>query len=214
MPFGIIEITIPNGRRMRRSGVFVHQAVALPDVDVTIVDAIPVTTATRTLIDLASVLTATALEEVLDDALRRRLTTIPRLRGRLVELGRKGRRGIATISGLVEARGEMARVPDSVLETRFLRLVKEAGLPRPACQYPVRVQGRLVAMVHFAYPHVLLAIETEGYRWHSGRVHWSRDLARRNELTALGWRVIHVTWIDLRDHAERTIKLVADALQG
>ena len=59
-----------------------------------------------------------------------------------------------------------------------------------------------MAIVDFAYPDIKLAIEAEGYRWHSSRARWERDLERRNELTALGWRVIHVTWAEFDAPAE------------
>jgi len=52
-------------------------------------------------------------------------------------------------------------------------------------------------VVDFAFPEARVAIEADGYRWHSGRARWERDLARRNSLTALGWRIVHVTWADL-----------------
>jgi len=42
-----------------------------------------------------------------------------------------------------------------------------------------------------------LALEADGYRWHSGRQAWQRDLRRRNALTAAGWEVLHATWSDL-----------------
>lgn len=98
-----------------------HQ-VHLPTVDVTIVDAIPVTTPARTLLDLAAVVEREALEEALDDALRRGLVSISRLRWRLEELGR--RPGAGTIRSLMAARGDKDAVPRSVLETRFLRLMR------------------------------------------------------------------------------------------
>lgn len=47
--------------------------------------------------------------------------------------------------------------------------------------------------IDLALPHHKVAIEVDGYRWHSGRRAWRRDLERRNELTALGWTVLHAT---------------------
>ena len=37
----------------------------------------------------------------------------------------------------------------------------------------------------------LLAIETDGYRWHAGKARWQKDLSRRNRLTVVEWRVMH-----------------------
>jgi very-short-patch-repair endonuclease len=91
----------------------------------------------------------------------------------------------------------------------MLRAFKRAGLPLPEMQYPV-LQAH--AVLDFAYPEVLVAIETEGYRWHSGRARWDRDLARRNRLTELGWRVIHVTWQQLSEQPESLIASISATL--
>ncbi|MGH2727306.1 MAG: DUF559 domain-containing protein, partial [Actinomycetota bacterium] len=63
------------------------------------------------------------------------------------------------------------------------------------------------------YPDKLLAVEVDGYRWHSGRIRWQRDLTRRNELTRLGWRVIHVTADDLARRPNETILRLAAAVR-
>jgi very-short-patch-repair endonuclease len=207
---GAIEICVPRGRRPNPRGTIVHQLELLA-IDVTIVEAIPTTTPARTLIDLAAVAPADLVEEALDDALRRGLVTLPRLRWRLGELG--PRRGARTIRRLLDARANDDRRPQSVLETRLMRLFQRAGLPTPACQHEIRHRGRLIAVVDFAYPGQLLAIEADGYRWHSGRARWQRDLARRNELTRLGWHVIHVTAEDLHRRPEVVVATVASALR-
>jgi very-short-patch-repair endonuclease len=95
-----------------------------------------------------------------------------------------------------------------------LRLLRSAGLPSPVCQYEIRNNGRLIARVDFAYPSVRLAIEADGYEWHSSRSRWQRDLARRNALLALGWRVMHVTAKDLDERPETVVATVKAALTG
>jgi very-short-patch-repair endonuclease len=85
-----------------------------------------------------------------------------------------------------------------VLEARLLRVIRRhRTLPEPVAQYEVREQGRFVARVDFAYPERKIAIEADGYRWHSDAARWRRDLSRRNELTRAGWLVLHFTWADV-----------------
>lgn len=67
-------------------------------------------------------------------------------------------------------------------------------------------------MVDFAYPEVKVAIEAEGYRWHSGRPRWEHDLARRNAITRLGRRVIHVTRNDLTTRPDEVVAEIGAAL--
>ncbi len=194
-------------------GIVIHES-ALPSVDVEVVDAISVTTVTRTLIDLGAVVPEHVLEEALDDALRRRLTSIARLRWRLDTLAKQGRPGIAAIRSLLDARPQGQAAPDSPLETRFARLRRESGLPEPIPQYGIRDGRENLAVVDFAYPDVRLVIELDSYRWHSGKIRWKYDLARRNRLVALGWRVLHVTDDDVKHRPAELIRTIAAALAG
>lgn len=202
---GPIELCVPRERKRAVRGCVVHRPRLLPAVDVTVIGTIPVTTPARTLVDLAAVVSVETLEEALDDALRRGLVSLSRLRWRAQEIGRMGRPGVTKLRGLIDAGS--AGVPQSVFETRLLRVLKRAGLPQPELQYQIRDRGKLAAVVDFAFPKARLAVEAEGYRWHSGRLRFEHDLARRNRLTRLGWRVVHVTW---RDLTERSDDLVAD----
>jgi very-short-patch-repair endonuclease len=205
----ILEVTIPRDQQPRHvRGVIVHRSRALPIADRTIIDRIPVTTAARTLIDAASLTPQEMLEEALDDALRRGLVSVPRLRWRLSELGHSGRAGITAIRALVASYDGSSAVPESVFERRLLRAMTAGNLPKPVLQHRVKEDGRVVAIVDFAFPSVRVAIEADGYRWHSGRARWKRDLARRNVLTSLGWRVVHITWSDLTANREEMIRRI------
>ena len=117
------------------------------------------------------------------------------------------------LRSFLEARTGVA-VPESPLETRFLRLLRRAGLPKPIAQLEIRDRGRLIARVDFAYPEARLAIEVDGYRWHAGRARWEHDLRRRNAITAFGWRVVHVTSTDLDERPCDLLAMVAGALVG
>ncbi len=208
----LVELTVPAHRRGSGPGI-VHRN-QLHQVHMTTIDKIPVTTPARTLIDIAAVAHPDAVEEALDDALRRGLVSIPHMRRRVGEIaGRGGRHGITLLRTLLDAREETG-VPQSVLETKMLRTMMREGLPRPLLQYSVRDERRTIAIVDFAFPSELVAVETDGYRWHSGRVRWQNDRTRRNQLTALGWRVIHVTWDELRDQPQAVIESIRRTVAG
>src|SRR6266536_5422613 len=103
------------------------------------------------------------------------------------------RPGAHVLRELIGQRGGDWTPQASFLESSVRRLLKQAGLPDPAPQWEVRERGRLLARVDLAYPETKVAIEADGYRFHSGRLAWHRDLARRNTLTSRGWQVLHVT---------------------
>jgi hypothetical protein len=132
----LVEVTVPRNRRRAVPGI-VHRPRTLPQVDVTTLDAITVTTPTRTLLDVAAVVPGDVVEEALDDALRRTLVSLSRLRWRMHETARRGTPGAATMRALIDARVGVSAVPQSVFETKLLRLLKLAGFPPgPAARDP------------------------------------------------------------------------------
>lgn len=209
---GIVEISMTRDRRRSLNGVIVHRVRDLPPCDVTVHDGIPVTSVARTLIDLASVWPEDKVGEALDDGNRRKIVSVPWLRWRVANMTRSGRNGLKVVNKLLD---ERPTAFDSELEKKLLHAMRGYGLPEPIPQFEVRDgDGRFVARVDFAYPDVMLAVEADGYEWHHGRKRWRRDLARRNDLTALGWRVIHVTAEDLDQKLGATMQRIAGALGG
>ena len=96
---------------------------------------------------------------------------------------------------------------ESGLERRFLKLTRSAGLPPPEAQYEVR-DGGVVARLDFAYPSLRLGIEVDGYRYHAGKARWERDLERRNWLESRGWRILNITWAQLREKPGGVVSLL------
>jgi very-short-patch-repair endonuclease len=92
---------------------------------------------------------------------------------------------------------------ESELEGRVWRLLREAGLPEPRRQYEVRDRRRFVARLDFAYPSQMLAIEADGYRFHSSAKDWARERVRQNELVKLGWTIYRITWDDVIRRGQR-----------
>lgn len=188
-----IEISTTRNLRDTPSGIVVHRIVAAPKSDIVVVRGIRSSDPVRTFIDLTSKAEAEAIEIALDDALRRRLVTLPRLQWRLRTIGVNGKRGAALLADLLEERRPASPAAEGPLETRFVRLLKQAGLPIPEKQFEIRDDGKFVARVDFAYPSHKLVIELDGFAHHSGRLSFEKDRERRNWLEVLDWRVINVT---------------------
>jgi very-short-patch-repair endonuclease len=158
---------------------------------------VPVTSPLRMLVDLGAVLDAGAVEDVLDRTLERRLVTLAGVERALAELAGRGRAGAGVLRAVLEHRALGSARPESLLEPRMARLIRDAGLPSAAFQHEVRHAGRLVARVDFAYPDVRLAVEVDGWGSHSSPRAFQSDLARQNALVALGWTVLRFTWPDV-----------------
>jgi very-short-patch-repair endonuclease len=210
---GIIEVTVARKSGARHSGIVLHCTQRLPHSDRATCEGIPVTTVSRTLLDLGSVVGADEVQDALDHALRTRATSIPRLRWHIERLGGPGGRGSGVLRGLLDDPELGPVIPDSVLERRLLRALREAGLPVPARQHVVRDKGVVVAVLDFAYPEARIAIEADSYRFHSSRTEWRRHRTRHNQLAKLDWRVLVATWEDLRS-PHRLIEEMRAALEA
>lgn len=197
-----LEISVRTGRT--GAGLLSHRLQPGDRPRLRRVRSFPVTSPERSILDTCAVLPRERCGTVLDDAIRLRLTTIPRLRRMLKRVGGPGRRGSATLRYLLALRGDPAA--ESELERRFLRLLRRAGLPKPRVQYTVRSGGRFVARLDFAYPDRWVGIETHGYRWHGGRDRWQRDILRENRLKESGWRVLVFTWDDVVSDGARVVE--------
>jgi very-short-patch-repair endonuclease len=74
--------------------------------------------------------------------------------------------------------------------------------------------GKAVARVDLAWPAQRVIVEVDGYRYHSGRHEWERDLARRNALAAAGWKVLHVTAQQLETGRAEFLRQLGSLLGG
>ena len=171
---------------------------------------IPTTSVDRTILDLAAVADIDELEDALDAALRKRLTSLARLRLRL--RNEEGRRGMRNLRALLRDREADGGPSHSRFETRLNRLLLSRGLPALR-QYTIWDGGKFVARVDFCYPEAKLIVEADSLRWHSSRRAWQRDIERRNHMTALGWQVLHVTWEDLTRRPDQTVARIRALLQ-
>ncbi len=206
----VVEVTALRHHRSKSPEVSCHESHTLFAQDVTVLDGIPATMPSRTVIDLAVVLSDDAVEIALDDALRRNLTSMARLRTMLEVLGPK-RPGTARLRRVLKRRPSGGAVPESYLETRFVQLVRRARLPDPERQVRVENSGR-VAFLDFGYPGNRLAIELDGYEGHGGRSAWQAGLERSNRIGELGWRTLHFSATDIDRRPDRVVAQVRSAL--
>ncbi|HEV3472383.1 MAG TPA: type IV toxin-antitoxin system AbiEi family antitoxin domain-containing protein [Actinomycetota bacterium] len=206
-----VHITVERRMRSPKSWLKVHKAGLAPRT--VRIEGMAVTPLSQTLLDLAATATPDDLEEALESALRRRLTSVPKLQAFLERFCVKGRRGCAPLRSLVTKRGDIPAT-GSRFETRFNRLLRKAGLPLPERQVEIRDGDRFVGRVDFAYPQAKVLIEADGYLWHTGRQAWQRDAAKGNHLGLQGWLILRFTTEDLKERPHEVIERVRAALGG
>jgi hypothetical protein len=199
---GVVELTCPRWQRARHDGLMVHETLAPLPTDLVLVRGIPCAGVERTLFDLASLGRPRTLELAIDSALRRELTTVAALADTRDRLARRGRRGSALFRTAVGSRDAIAALPGSEPERLLAIALARQGLPEPELQHIVRdLDGAFVARVDLAYAEDRILIEYDSFQEHTGKLALVRDSARRNAVTALGYRVLTATAEDLHDDA-------------
>jgi len=189
--------------------VVVHKVTDDLRAHTTDIGPIRVTNAGRTLIDIAGLAAPSVLERAIEDAIRRRLTSLAHLEWVSKDRSGKSAKGIAQFRALIASD---LPVTESDFEARLLQAIRKEGLPPPVPQYEISHGGRVIARVDFAYPWAKVAIEADSYRYHSGRNAWEVDLVRRNRLTSLGWSVIHVTYRQMMGHMSEVAKRIRESI--
>lgn len=189
---GLCEISTPSSRRSPWSYLVLHRSDEWLPADRHRIGPLPVTEASRTLIDLGAVCGAEVVEAALDCALRRRLTSVRRLEWRLDRMQGRGRKGLGCLRALLEER-RYQKPTESPLEVRLGRLIAASDLPTPQRQFEIYDRTELLGRADFAYPAERLAIEAVSYEYHSGRQHWEKDVARLSRITTIDWRLMLVT---------------------
>ncbi|MDX6691756.1 MAG: hypothetical protein QOG15_3213, partial [Solirubrobacteraceae bacterium] len=187
---GDVEVSVH--RELRdRAGICIHLADLPPD-EITVIDAIPVTTAARTLLDLAAVLTRPQLERALHEADIRRLWDVTGLHALLDRYPTRPGTPL-----LREILADHATVSKPEFVRRFLAFLMDHDLPRPLVSRLIPDIGEC----DFVWPDARLIVELDGYATHGTRAQFERDRARDRAAQVAGWRVIRITWRQLRDEA-------------
>jgi very-short-patch-repair endonuclease len=185
-----------NGRRA--SGLRIHRTNRLDRADVSQIGAIPVTRIERTLLDLGAVVGEEAVEIARDDAIRRRLLSPQREGRRLAAVAGPGRSGSGVLRAIRDRELGLI-VPRSVLEREVLAALRRRGVAEPVRQHRVVLPSGKPIFLDYSWPDAKVVLEVLGYRFHSGRKQWVRDVTRGNAAASIGWRVLQATKEHLSD---------------
>lgn len=120
-------------------------------------------------------------------------------------LRNKGRHGSPAARRLLIAAADGAR---SEAERLLVKLLKEAGIRGWKANYRL---GRYVVDVAFRDPK--LAIETDGWAFHSDQEDFQKDRVKQNEIALMGWQVLRFTWLDLTEYPQRVIAEIRFAVE-
>ncbi len=184
-----VDFTVEPGACNARPGAR-RRATLRPPL---LVDGVPVTNGTQTVLDLAALLDDLCWEQALESALRRRLTSICDINAALPAMSAARTPGVRRIRRVLAVRPDGAPPTESLLETLAVQLFRAASLPTPVRQFEIRrSNGKLVARVDLAWPELGVFVELDGKQHGEQRLY---DASRQTAIiAATGWLCARFTW--------------------
>jgi hypothetical protein len=186
--------------------------------------AIPCTSPTRTIVDLAGLLGERSLRQVVERAAVLRI-----LDGQAIErlLAARRRRGAPMLRSILKpwftadpGGSTTSRVSTtswattgprlrSELEARFLALIRANGLPIPTCNQRIACgDGSLSIEVDLLWPEQRVVVETDGRAFHDNPMAFERDRKRDRELQLSGYRVVRFTYRQIEEEPDAVISAI------
>lgn len=200
-----VEVVVPHRRNPGpRPGITVIRR-DLPADDKASVRAAGVTG-----LALSALFGAVALEDqgaaLLDRALQTRVSFAAVRSAHYRTLGIRG----STLAGeLLRAAADRSAAAS---ERLFIGLLKDAGIRGWRVNYPWKPADPRTT-VDIAFVREMLAIEIDGWAWHTAPDRFQRDRRKQNEMTQAGWTVLRFTWLDLTSRPADVVREVRQALE-
>lgn len=196
---GPMHVTVSGRDARGPAEIMVHRVKDLHPADRTSRHGIPVTSPARTLLDLASHVSARDLNRATDEARVHHLVTDLTLNEQFQRYPHH--RGIAALTNAIQNDPKLTR---SEAERRFLELIRAARLPEPETNARVHAYE-----VDFLWRDQRLIVEVDGYAFHSTRRSFERDRRRDADLNARDHRVLRVTWRQITNEPEALVATLA-----
>jgi very-short-patch-repair endonuclease len=197
-----VEVTIPRDSHGRcREGCRVRRRDLDPR-DIATLRAVRVTTLSLTAIEAAA--RRGGGPAIMDGALQGS-GTLPEMWS--AQMRNKGRYGSPAARRLLRA---ASRGAESEAERRLIKLFDEHHITGWQANFPVGPYR-----VDFAFTSdARVAVEVDGWAFHTDPDKFARDRRRQNYLVLHGWQVLRFTWLDLTEYPERVIATVIGAISA
>lgn len=122
------------------------------------------------------------------------------------QLRNKGRYGSPAARRLLQVASDGAR---SEAERLLVKLLREARITGWRTNY--RVSGYKIDV---AFPNQKVAVEADGWAFHSDHEAFQHDRERQNVIALLGWQVLRFTWLDLVEYPGRVTAVIRSAISA
>ncbi len=201
---GEVHVTVTGRNPGRRPGIRLHRVIELARFEVAAKRGLAVTSPARTICDLAGTESIWVTEEALSEARTRRLVADRQLLS-VIERA-PTRRGSAVVRALLRSEAESGYTR-SAAERRMRKLLAAAKLSLPLVNVPL-----LGYVADFLWSRERLIVEVDSYKFHGTRAKFEGDRRRDLVMTAAGYRVVRVTWRQMREEALFVVARIAQAI--
>lgn len=199
----VVDLHVLNpepGQLRCADGLIVHRR---DGAQLTMVDGRPATAPAWTAVEVARALRRPRALATLDAALRS--GTCDRRQLTLAAIAQAGRRGVVAVRDLIPLADAAAESP---MESEARLVMIDGGLPAPELQYEVIDRSGRLWRLDFAWPEIKLAVEYDGFDFHSAPDAFRRDRQKRAALRELDWNVMSIVSDDVRRRPEETVRRI------
>lgn len=204
-PYNQYPVPPPRDRQASGRDLVVHRSRLLPESEITRHRGIPITTVSRTLLDLAPELCVSQLREVFNEAVRRSLLDFADL-GRVLTRG-PGWSGISKLRVLADEWHPDDARARTELENQFVLLCTKSGLSRP--EINVNLLGYEVDCL---WREERVVVELDSVGFHSQPSELDADRERDIVLRQHRYEVLRFTYRRFKSKPEWVIAVLSQAL--
>lgn len=198
---GELEVTMPRSSHGRSSAGIKVRRRDLNEQDIFEDRGLRVTGIALTVLEAAA--RSGGGPKIMDSALQRRVGLADLQRA---HVRNRGRHGASAARQMLEAAAGGAR---SEAERLLIRLLLNAGITGWQANFRVGPYS-----VDVAFVQRRVAIEIDGWAFHSDGEAFQNDRKRQNWLALQGWQVLRFTWLDITQHPERVLAAIRAAIRA
>jgi hypothetical protein len=201
-----LHVLNPEAGQLRcADGLVIHRRDGAP---LAMVEGRPATAPAWTAVEVARALRRPRALATLDAALRTGLCDRRELT--LAAMAQAGRRGIVAVRDLIPLAAAAAESP---MESEARLMMIDGGLPAPELQHEVIDRNGKMWRLDFAWPDAGLAVEYDGFDYHSDPDALRRDRQKRAALLELGLTLISIVSDDVRRRPQETVRRIEFELE-
>lgn len=194
-----LHVSVPPDVRAPKGARVAGHHVALHPADVTIRSGLRTTTQSRTVCDLAGLLSEEDLLAATDFLLwwRREDERVPKEDIQRAINRHPTKRGMSRMRKIAALASDRA---DSAPESKLRYRIVEAGFPHPSVNVELfDSRGQFLAMPDLCYPSFMMCFDYEGDHHRTEAGQWEKDIHRVPRLQDAGWHHTRVSKSDLGD---------------